>query len=40
MGRPSYIEASAEKRSGRIVRVKVGGATVLVGEGEMSVPEL
>lgn len=40
MGRPSYIEASAEKRSGRVVRVKVGGATVLVGQGEMSVPEL
>src|SRR6266581_6875303 len=40
MGRPSYIEASAEKRGGRVVRVKVGGATVLVGQGEMSVPEL
>lgn len=38
MGRPSFIEASAEKRPGRSVRVKVGGATVLVGEGTMTVP--
>jgi trans-2,3-dihydro-3-hydroxyanthranilate isomerase len=38
MGRPSYIEASAEKRGGRVTRVKVGGATVLVGQGEMNVP--
>jgi len=40
MGRPSRIEASAEKRGGRVTRIKVGGATVLVGQGEMSVPEL
>lgn len=38
MGRPSFIEASAEKRPGRSARVKVGGATVLVGEGTMTVP--
>lgn len=38
MGRPSFIEASAEKRRGRPARVKVGGATVLVGEGTMNVP--
>jgi trans-2,3-dihydro-3-hydroxyanthranilate isomerase len=38
MGRPSFIEASAEKRRGRPARVKVGGATVLVGEGIMTVP--
>jgi len=37
MGRPSFIEASAEKRRGRSARVKVGGATVLVGEGTMTV---
>ncbi len=38
MGRPSRIEASAEKRAGRIVRIKVGGATVIAGEGTMNVP--
>ncbi len=38
MGRPSLIEASAEKRQGRPVTVKVGGSTVLVGEGRMTVP--
>jgi trans-2,3-dihydro-3-hydroxyanthranilate isomerase len=38
MGRPSFIEASAEKRRGRAARVKVGGATVLVGEGTMTIP--
>jgi len=35
MGRPSLIEASAEKRSGRVARLKVGGYTVIVGEGDM-----
>lgn len=38
MGRPSLIEASAEKRHGRTVKVKVGGSTVLVGKGNMTVP--
>lgn len=38
MGRPSLIEASAEKRQGRTVEVKVGGSTVLVGEGSMTIP--
>lgn len=38
IGRPSFIEASAEKRHGRTSKVKVGGATVLVGEGTMIVP--
>jgi trans-2,3-dihydro-3-hydroxyanthranilate isomerase len=38
MGRPSRLEASAEKRGGRVVRVKVGGTTVLAAEGSMSVP--
>src|SRR6266853_1957849 len=31
MGRPSLIEASAEKRAGRIARLKVGGYSVIVG---------
>lgn len=38
MGRPSLIQASAEKRQGRTVKVKVGGSTVLVAEGRMTVP--
>jgi trans-2,3-dihydro-3-hydroxyanthranilate isomerase len=35
MGRPSRLEASAEKRAGRVVRVKVGGTTVICAEGTM-----
>jgi trans-2,3-dihydro-3-hydroxyanthranilate isomerase len=38
MGRPSRLEASAEKRGGRVVRIKVGGATCIVGEGAMEIP--
>jgi trans-2,3-dihydro-3-hydroxyanthranilate isomerase len=38
MGRPSLIEASVERSDGRTVKVKVGGSTVLVGEGSMTVP--
>jgi trans-2,3-dihydro-3-hydroxyanthranilate isomerase len=38
MGRPSLLEASAEKRGGKVVRIKVGGATVITGEGSMNVP--
>ena len=38
MGRPSHIEAAAEKRDGRVNRMQVGGSTVVVGEGAMTVP--
>jgi trans-2,3-dihydro-3-hydroxyanthranilate isomerase len=38
MGRPSLIEASAEKRDGSVAKVNVGGSTVIVGEGSMNVP--
>jgi trans-2,3-dihydro-3-hydroxyanthranilate isomerase len=38
MRRPSRIEASAEKREGRVVRVRIGGATRIAAEGEMDVP--
>jgi trans-2,3-dihydro-3-hydroxyanthranilate isomerase len=38
MGRASLIEASAEKRQSRIVKVSVGGSSVIVGEGSMAVP--
>ncbi|SOD02186.1 trans-2,3-dihydro-3-hydroxyanthranilate isomerase [bacterium JGI 053] len=39
MGRPSLMEASAEKRDGAAVRVMAGGATVLVAEGTITVPD-
>jgi trans-2,3-dihydro-3-hydroxyanthranilate isomerase len=35
MGRPSKLEATAEKRSGRVARVKVGGTSVLCAEGNL-----
>ncbi|MCC7017087.1 MAG: PhzF family phenazine biosynthesis protein [Rhodospirillales bacterium] len=38
IGRPSVIEVQAEKRGGRIVRIWVGGFTVVVGEGTLTVP--
>jgi trans-2,3-dihydro-3-hydroxyanthranilate isomerase len=38
MGRRSLIDASADKHAGRVVRVHVGGSTVMTGEGTMSVP--
>jgi len=39
MGRPSLLEASAEKRGGRTVRVMAGGYTVLVAEGTITLPD-
>jgi trans-2,3-dihydro-3-hydroxyanthranilate isomerase len=33
MGRPSKLEAIAEKSAGRVVRVKVGGPSVIFAEG-------
>jgi len=38
MGRASRLEAIAEKRDGRVVRIKVGGATVIGAEGTIDVP--
>jgi trans-2,3-dihydro-3-hydroxyanthranilate isomerase len=38
LGRPSKLEALAEKNAGRVVRVKVGGSTIISAEGTMSVP--
>jgi trans-2,3-dihydro-3-hydroxyanthranilate isomerase len=37
MGRPSVLEASAEKRDGVVVTTRVGGASVLVSEGTIEV---
>jgi trans-2,3-dihydro-3-hydroxyanthranilate isomerase len=33
LGRPSVIQASAEKRDGRVVAIRVGGEAVIVAEG-------
>jgi trans-2,3-dihydro-3-hydroxyanthranilate isomerase len=38
MGRPSRLEAIAEKRDGKVVRIRVGGATVIGAEGTMEIP--
>lgn len=38
MGRPSRIEIEADRAGGKITAVRVGGASVLVSEGEMEVP--
>jgi trans-2,3-dihydro-3-hydroxyanthranilate isomerase len=37
MGRPSLLEASAEKRDGDVVATRIGGTCVLVSEGSMEV---
>jgi trans-2,3-dihydro-3-hydroxyanthranilate isomerase len=38
MGRPSIMEVEVDKRGGAVTGVRVGGATVLVCEGQMEVP--
>ena len=38
MGRPSILDISADKRDGRTIRVRVGGNTVVTGEGSITVP--
>lgn len=40
MGRPSVLEASAEKRAGAVVEARVGGTSVLVSEGVLEVDSL
>jgi trans-2,3-dihydro-3-hydroxyanthranilate isomerase len=39
MGRPSRIEASADKQDGRVIRIRVGGTTVIMGDGHMTIPD-
>ena len=39
MGRPSLLHLEVDKADGRITKVRVGGASVLMGEGWMEVPE-
>jgi trans-2,3-dihydro-3-hydroxyanthranilate isomerase len=36
MGRPSILEVEADKKGGRITAVRVGGRTVMVCEGTMT----
>lgn len=38
MGRASRIDASAEKRDGKVVRITIGGSTVIGAEGTIEVP--
>jgi len=37
MGRPSLLEASADKRDAEVVTTRIGGTCVLVGEGRIEV---
>ena len=39
MGRPSILEVEVDKREGGITAVRVGGATVMVSEGTMAIPD-
>lgn len=39
MGRPSRLEVEADKAGGEITAVRVGGASVLVSEGEIEIPD-
>jgi trans-2,3-dihydro-3-hydroxyanthranilate isomerase len=39
MGRPSLLEARVEKRGGAVTAARIGGTSVLVGEGWIEVPE-
>jgi trans-2,3-dihydro-3-hydroxyanthranilate isomerase len=38
MGRPSLLEASADRAGGRVAAVRVGGSARIVGEGWLSLP--
>ncbi|MEM9508075.1 MAG: PhzF family phenazine biosynthesis protein [Cyanobacteria bacterium P01_E01_bin.35] len=40
MGRPSILEVEAEKQAGQIVKVRVGGQSVMVSEGEIEIPDV
>ena len=38
MGRPSILEAEADKKDGEVTATRVGGSTVIVTQGEMTLP--
>ncbi len=39
MGRPSIIEVEADKRGGQVAEIRVGGASVMVSEGDFDIPD-
>ncbi len=39
MGRPSRLEAEADKVAGSVTAIRVGGSTVIISEGSMQLPE-
>jgi trans-2,3-dihydro-3-hydroxyanthranilate isomerase len=39
MGRPSVLEARVEKKGGEVTATRIGGTSVLVGEGWIEIPE-
>ncbi len=39
MGRPSLLQVEADKKKGIITEIRVGGASVLVSEGTMEIPQ-
>jgi trans-2,3-dihydro-3-hydroxyanthranilate isomerase len=38
MGRPSRLEIEADKHMGAVTAIRVGGASVIVSEGTMTLP--
>lgn len=40
MDRPSVLYVEADKRDGEIVAIRVGGSTVMIGEGTIEIPRL
>ncbi|MGV2831850.1 PhzF family phenazine biosynthesis protein [Myxosarcina sp. GI1(2024)] len=40
IGRPSILEIEAEKTASQITKVRVGGQSVMVGEGKIEIPEV
>jgi len=40
MGRPSRINVEADKSGGAVTAIRVGGSSVMIGEGELNIPSL
>ena len=40
MGRPSILEAEADKKDGSVTATRVGGSSVIVTSGEMTLPHV
>jgi len=39
MNRPSIIEVEADRRGGEIAEIRVGGASIIVSEGDFDIPD-